>query len=173
MGWSCPHTMLVVANQIMLMLHDVWQEKYSFNMLDWMLTILVKQIQMITELGHHFIQLIKNYPKPKNVKQLQAFLGFSIFSFSHDSNVLFQNYPILQAKPLYSLLSKHSTQIRNKQHNYAFEKLKEAFISPPILGFPKFEDPNCIFILSTDASEYAMGAILSQTDGKKTYSMPL
>lgn len=109
------------------------------------------------------IEAIKNYPQPKNIKQLQAFLGLVTW---------FKRFvPKLSdiAKPLYLLLSKHSTPQWNEQHESAFEKLKKAFITPPILGFPRFGDPNCTFILSTDASEYTMSAVLSQTHGKKTW----
>ena len=41
----------------------------------------------------------------------------------------------------------------------AFEELKEALISPPILGLPKPDRP---YILETDASEYQLGATLLQ-----------
>jgi hypothetical protein len=41
----------------------------------------------------------------------------------------------------------------------AFEKLKEILIYPPILQYPNFEKE---FLLTTDASNYALEAILSQ-----------
>ena len=40
-----------------------------------------------------------------------------------------------------------------------FEKLKLCLITPPILAYLNFEKP---FILYTDASTFALGAILSQ-----------
>lgn len=44
----------------------------------------------------------------------------------------------------------------------AFDKLKLALSSGPILTFPDFNKP---FILDTDASDSAMGAVLSQNKG--------
>jgi len=37
--------------------------------------------------------------------------------------------------------------------------LKEKLINPPILSYPNFEEP---FTLTTDASNFALGAVLSQ-----------
>jgi hypothetical protein len=46
------------------------------------------------------------------------------------------------------------------QHE-AFERLKACLTSPPILAYPNFTKP---FVLYTDASTFALGAILSQKD---------
>ena len=46
-----------------------------------------------------------------------------------------------------------------EQCQKAFELLKGKLISLPILQYPDFEKP---FILTTDASDFALGAILSQ-----------
>jgi len=43
----------------------------------------------------------------------------------------------------------------------AFEALKKAFTTAPVLRIPNDEDP---FKLSTDASDFATGAVLSQKD---------
>lgn len=49
----------------------------------------------------------------------------------------------------------------------AFQTMKDALTSPPILAFPNFHQP---FILSTDASNYAVGSVLSQVqNGKDPY----
>ena len=46
----------------------------------------------------------------------------------------------------------------------AFQRLKEAFTKGPVLIRPNYNEP---FVLETDASDYALGAILSQeTEGK-------
>ena len=46
----------------------------------------------------------------------------------------------------------------------AFQQLKEAFTKGPVLIRPNYNEP---FVLETDASDYALGAILSQeTEGK-------
>jgi len=46
-------------------------------------------------------------------------------------------------------------------HQYAFEKLKKILTEEPILQYPDFEKE---FLLATDASNYALGCVLSQGD---------
>ena len=43
----------------------------------------------------------------------------------------------------------------------AFEKMRDALVSKPVLAVA---DPNKPYILHTDASDHAMGAILMQED---------
>ncbi len=51
----------------------------------------------------------------------------------------------------------------------ALDKLKEAFCSAPILAY---SDPKGEFVIDKDASNYAIGAILSQVqDGKERVIM--
>lgn len=47
----------------------------------------------------------------------------------------------------------------NSEQVTAFKLLKEALMTAPVLITPKFENP---FIVQTDASQYAIGAVLSQ-----------
>ena len=47
----------------------------------------------------------------------------------------------------------------------AFDQLKRAFVTPPVLAYPRYDDP---FIVTTDASNDAVGMVLSQVqDGKE------
>ena len=94
------------------------------------------------------VSSIVSYPVPRDLKQLQQFLGLAnyyrrfIANFSHI------------ASPLYQLTRKHA-----KNFNWintcqiAFEKLKEALSSPLVLIFPAFDKQ---FFLSTDASGQAI-----------------
>src|SRR5271157_4225669 len=71
------------------------------------------------------------------------------------------------ANPLFDLTAQKRVDYTwSDVHDRAFEDLKKAFVSPPILGYPVFNNPNYKFILTTDASDRAIGAVLSQTDGK-------
>ncbi|KAG5859608.1 hypothetical protein JTB14_022453 [Gonioctena quinquepunctata] len=51
----------------------------------------------------------------------------------------------------------------------AFENIKESLVSAPVLTCPNFEKP---FIISTDASDFGLGAVLSQEldDGEHVIS---
>ena len=53
----------------------------------------------------------------------------------------------------------------NEDLEKAFADLKRALVEAPVLGYP---DPNCHFIVDTDASAYGLGAVLSQIqDGEE------
>jgi len=62
-------------------------------------------------------------------------------------------------EPLNRLLKKNTPYAWKKDQQDVFEKLKICLITPPILAYPDFDQP---FALYTDASTYALGAILSQ-----------
>jgi len=63
------------------------------------------------------------------------------------------------AKPLTGLLKKNEKFAWGDAHQYAFEKLKNILTKEPILQYPDFDKE---FLLTTDASNYALGCILSQ-----------
>ena len=52
----------------------------------------------------------------------------------------------------------------SEEHHQAFEDLKTALTTPPVLGFPNASD---LFILDTDASDLAIGAELNQLQNDK------
>lgn len=99
------------------------------------------------------VKAVKCYPVPKNAKDIQAFLGLCNYyrRFIHNFAAI--------AKPLTDLTKKNIPfQWQDTQQN-AFEILKQKLCSEPILKYPNFEEP---FILTTDASDYAISGILSQ-----------
>ena len=63
------------------------------------------------------------------------------------------------SKPLNDLLKKNRTFIWNEESQRAFDELKNILCSRPLLQYPDFNEP---FIVTTDASDYALGAVLSQ-----------
>lgn len=63
------------------------------------------------------------------------------------------------AKPLTQLLKENISFVWNTTAQNAFEKLRDIICSEPVLQFPDFNKP---FLVTTDASNYAIEAILSQ-----------
>lgn len=100
------------------------------------------------------IQCIKEYPLPGTEKQLRGFLGVTGYY-----RKFIEGYAKL-AQPMTKYLKK-GNKINKTDPEYitAFENLKTNIINHPILKFPDFEKP---FELTTDASNYAIGAVLSQ-----------
>ena len=99
------------------------------------------------------IKAVKNYPLPKNVKDVRAFLGLASFY-----RKLVDNFAA-EAKPLTQLTKKDRPFIWGPEQQEAFESLKDKLCKAPVLAFPDFSLP---FILTTDASKTAVAAILSQ-----------
>ena len=103
------------------------------------------------------IKAVQDYPTPKTVKDLRAFLGLSGYY-----RKFVQSYASISA-PLYALTKKGAIFQWSTACEEAFEKLKTALTSPPLLAFPDFNRP---FKLYTDASSFAVGGVLAQdTDG--------
>lgn len=92
-------------------------------------------------------------PVPRSPTEVRAFLGLCSYyrRFVH-------KYAFI-AHPLHRLTQKHVPFEWTDECSTAFQTLKDALTSPPIMAFPNFHQP---FILSTDASNYAVGAVLSQ-----------
>lgn len=104
------------------------------------------------------IQSIRNWPLPKNEKEVRQFLGTLGYyrRFIKDFAKL--------VKPLTSLLRKDKEFEITSEISECFQKCKQILIRDPILMYPDFSKD---FILTTDASDFAIGAVLSQgTPGK-------
>jgi len=62
-------------------------------------------------------------------------------------------------KPLNDLIKEDQASKWESEQIQSFQHLKDALIKEPVLQYPDFTRP---FILTTDASGFAVGAILSQ-----------
>jgi hypothetical protein len=99
------------------------------------------------------LRAINEFPRPTNVRELRGFLGISnyyrrfIEGFSE------------KAAPLNMLLKKEAPFDWLDAQEQAFETLKNALSSPPVLGYPDFSKP---FVLFTDACIKGLGAVLAQ-----------
>ena len=98
------------------------------------------------------IKIIQDWLKPKKVKDIQSFLGFANFYHRFIFNYL--NIVI----PLTHLTQKDIPWKFDSSCQDAFNFLKKAFTSAPILTH---WIPNAQLIVETDASDYALTAILS------------
>ena len=101
------------------------------------------------------IRTIKEWQEPRNVKGIQSFLGFANFyrRFIKDYSQI--------TTPLTRLTRKEVQWEWGDQQQQAFDTLKKAMITEPIL---QHFDPAKPVTIETDASDYAIGAVCSQPD---------
>jgi hypothetical protein len=99
------------------------------------------------------VKAVKQYPVPKNVKDVRAFLGLASFY-----RKLVPNFAEV-AKPLTMLTRKNQVFAWGPKQQEAFQNMKDRLCSAPVLAYINFKLP---FILNTDASRTALGAILSE-----------
>jgi len=99
------------------------------------------------------IAAVSNWPIPQNKKHLRSFLGLCSYY-----RRFVKSFSIL-AKPLYTLTENQTKFVWNEQCEAAFIQLKRALTSSPILSLPKGEGE---LVLDTDASNFGIGAVLSQ-----------
>lgn len=97
---------------------------------------------------------ILKMPEPKSSKDVKVWLGTTGYYRRH-----IKGYAQV-ARPLTKLLKKDMVFIWGQEQGLAFEALKNALITPPILAYP---DRNQVQILTTDASTHGLGAVLSQS----------
>ena len=107
------------------------------------------------EMDPQKIRDVKEWPSPKNDKELSRFIGFCTYyrRFIHKfAHILI---------PLYKLLSKDSKFIWCQFCQTAFDEMKKTMTSYPVLQNPDFK---LLFIITSDASGFALDVILSQLD---------
>ena len=106
------------------------------------------------------IAAIKERVAPKTVKQVQQFLGICNYY-----RRFIKNFSEI-CSPLFQLLQKDRKWEWSEIHDKAFNEMKLRLTEYPILRHPDLSKP---FMVHTDASSYAIGAILSQKDGDSEY----
>ena len=110
------------------------------------------------------ISSILEWPVPTDIKQLQSFLGLA--------NYYRRFIPGFSAltHPLNSLLKKNVKFAWSSETQKAFDELKSKFSSAPVLAYPNHDLP---FLVETDSSNFAIGAILSQKYQKDNKIHPI
>ena len=99
------------------------------------------------------VNSVKEQPTPRNVKDVQAFLG--IINYYRKFIERFSQI----AQPLTALTRKDVTFVQGHNYKEAFKKLVHRLTITPILAI---FDPEREAILKTNASDYAVGACLTQ-----------
>ncbi|XP_024314628.1 uncharacterized protein LOC112270762 [Brachypodium distachyon] len=99
------------------------------------------------------IAAVQNWPPPHNAKEVRGFLGLAGYYRK------FVRHFAVISKLLTELLKKHALFLWTSETDHAFETLKTALVSAPVLALPNFTKT---FILATDASDLGIGAVLTQ-----------
>ena len=90
---------------------------------------------------------------PRTTRQVRSFLGMVNYYGRFIKNL--QGV----AAPLHKISTKNAKFYWEREQEEAFQELKRLIASAPVMSYPRREG---MFILDTDASDRAMGAVLSQ-----------
>ena len=120
-------------------------------------------------LGHHVgreglrmmqdkVDAVQRWPVPRNASELRSFVGLAGYY-----RRFVQGFSRLAA-PLHELTHTADGQTYSWQpvHQAAFDTLKKALREAPVLALP---DPDRQYVVNTDASDFATGAVLQQDFG--------
>lgn len=99
------------------------------------------------------VKAIQDFPVPKDARSIKMFLGLVGYY-----RKFIDNFAKI-AKPLTLLLKKDVPFIWTKDQQQSFDSFKEILMTEPLLQYPDFSRE---FILTTDASNFAIGSVLSQ-----------
>ncbi|CAC5404335.1 Retrovirus-related Pol polyprotein from transposon 297,Retrovirus-related Pol polyprotein from transposon opus,Retrovirus-related Pol polyprotein from transposon 17.6 [Mytilus coruscus] len=103
---------------------------------------------------------ISTFPVPTRQKQVRSFLGMCNYY-----RRFVDSYSKITT-PLNGLLKKERERSFkwNKECQVAFDNLKQALLTPPVLAYPDMNKP---FMLTCDASNSAIGFVLGQLDSQR------
>ena len=111
------------------------------------------------------METIRNWLEPTNNTELQSFIG----AVNYYSKMI-EHYAE-KAAPLMGIMAQKWTaetkgEFWTEEHSVAFEVLKSALMTAPVLILPIPDEP---FVLQTDASNIALGGVLMQkkADGNR------
>ena len=100
------------------------------------------------------IEAVQQWPVPSKVTDVRSFLGLASYY-----RRFIQNFAEIAA-PLHRLTAKTTEKFKwNPDCDLAFRVLKEKLVSAPVLAFPCFDQE---FVVDCDASDYGLGAVISQ-----------
>lgn len=105
------------------------------------------------------IDSLKDKKQPRNVKEVQSFIGLCSYY-----RRFVPNFSKI-AKPIINLIKKSTKFNWTQDCETAFNTLKEAFTNAPVLTHPDFDKD---FYVTTDASYEGLGGVLTQLHNKNT-----
>jgi hypothetical protein len=116
------------------------------------------------EMDPEKVKAVVDWPPLKNQKEAQSFLGLANYyrRFVEGFSGI--------VKPITDLIKKTVKWDWGKEQTDAFYKIKEAITSSPLLRLP---DPDLPFTVTTDASDYAIGAVLTQKFPDTNFDHPI
>ena len=103
------------------------------------------------------VHAIAKFPTPTTIKKLQEFCGMVNFYHRFIPRLAYTMTPLYNG-----LKNKPKTLCWNKEMESAFKLTKEALMNAATLTYPS---PRGRLILTTDASDIAIGAVLEQELG--------
>src|SRR5271165_5486209 len=102
------------------------------------------------------IQVLKDWPVPTDLKQVQSFVAFAGYYRRHIEH--FTDH----ARPLHRLSCRDVPFTWGENEQKSFDTLRAKLMSAPVVKAPL---PDGLFILDTDASDEGLGACLQQEQG--------
>ena len=109
------------------------------------------------------VSKLVNFPKPTNVHEVRQVLGMGSYY-----RRFVPGYADV-VRPLVELTKKSKTFKWSEECDKALAALKVALVGPEIMAYPLTEGK---FVLDCDASDYSIGAVLSQIQGEKEKVVP-
>ena len=103
------------------------------------------------------IKSVQDWPRPQNTTEVRQFLGLASYY-----RKFVKGFAAI-ADPLYHLLRRKTSHQWTQSQQTAFDQLKQALITAPVLAYPNL---NNRFSLHTDASGTGIGAVLTQEDNE-------
>ena len=99
------------------------------------------------------IKAVKSWPVPRNIRDVRSFIGTVAYY-----KRFIRNFAQI-CRPLHALTCKNAKFQWTIECEAAFQELKRRLTSAPVMAYPQAEGR---YILDTDASSFAIGAVLSQ-----------
>ena len=126
------------------------------------------RLSKVPYLGHVFskngmapdtkkVQAVCEWPVPKNVTDVRCFLGLSSYYRCY-----IRNFADIAA-PLHLLTQAGASFTWSLECQHAFNSLKDALTTAPVLTYPQFGGDAAPFVLHTDASDNGVEAVLEQS----------